>query len=74
MYIAQKIELKPNKTTKAILEQYFGYSRYIYNKALATWNEMYKEHQENGLLEKPTHRRVRDRLKRNKEDWEDRLS
>lgn len=71
MYIAQKIELKPNKTTKTILEQYFGYSRYIYNKALATWNEMYEEHQENGLLEKPTHRRVRDRLKKNKEEWEE---
>lgn len=73
MYIAQKIELKPNKTTKAILEGYFGYSRYIYNKALATWNEMYEEYKDGKCEYSPNNWNVRNRLKTIKEDWESEL-
>ena len=40
-YNARKIELRLNKEQKKILDQAFGYSRYIYNKALDEWKRMY---------------------------------
>src|SRR5699024_7198319 len=70
MYKAIKIELKPNKEQKEIFNQAFGYSRYIYNKALDQWIKMWQVHQSDKTLPKPTHRRVRDELKLNREDWE----
>jgi len=70
MYIAQKIELKPNNEVKKIFHQNFSYSRYIYNKALAEWNRMYEARKEDKNLSKPTHRRVRDNIKKMKEEWE----
>jgi len=70
MYIAQKIELKPNETTKKLLTEAFGYSRYIYNKALNEWKLMYNQYKLNPDKNKPTHRRIRDNLKSKKEDWE----
>ena len=73
VYLAQKIELKPNKDTKLYLNQCFGYSRYIFNKALNEWQEMYDENTRNKSFPKPTHRLIRDRLKNIKEEWEDTL-
>ena len=70
MYLSQKIELKLNKQQKEDFKQYFGYSRYIYNKALDVWSQMYRDYQSDNTLKKPTHRRVRDFLKKNLEDWE----
>jgi len=71
MYKSIKIELRPNKSQKQIFDQAFGYSRYIYNKALDTWIKMYEDHKLDNSKEKPTHRRVRNILKKNKEEWED---
>jgi len=71
MYKSIKIELKPNKEQKEIFNQAFGYSRYIYNKALDQWIKMWNAHQSDKTLPKPTHRRVRDELKLIKEEWEE---
>lgn len=71
MYLAQKIELKPNKELVNAFQQSFGYSRYIYNKALETWNNMYDKYLEDNSNPKPNHRKVRDILKHSKEDWEE---
>jgi putative transposase len=73
VYLAQKIELKPNKSTKKYLNQCFGYSRYIFNKALNEWQDIYNKNKEDKSLPKPTHRLIRDRLKSIKEEWEDEL-
>ncbi|WRM43561.1 mobile element protein [Staphylococcus phage LY01] len=70
MYKSIKIELKPNKEQREIFNQAFGYSRYIYNKALNKWKYMWNNYQIDKSLPKPTHRRVRDELKKCKEDWE----
>ena len=65
MIISQKIRIYPNKTTQKQFDEWFSYRRFNYNRALRVWNEMYA----NG--EKPTERRVRDKIKRElKEEWE----
>lgn len=71
MYKSIKIEIRPNKSQIEIFEQAFGYSRYIYNKALSKWKEMYEEWKLDNSKQKPTHRKVRDELKKSKEDWEE---
>lgn len=68
MILTHKIRIYPNKTTIKQFEQYFGYSRYCYNKGLNTWEKEYN------LGNKPNGRRVRDILKKNKEEWEKELS
>ena len=69
-YTARKIELRPNKEQKKIFEQAFGYSRYIYNKALDEWKKMYEAWKEDNSQTKPSNRKVRDRLRVLREDWE----
>ena len=70
-YNARKIELKLNEEQKKIFEQAFGYSRYIYNKALDEWKRMYESWKEGNSQDKPNNTRVRDTLKASKEDWEE---
>ena len=41
-YNARKIELRLNEEQKKIFDQAFGYSRYVYNKALDEWKRMYE--------------------------------
>ena len=69
-YNARKIELRLNEEQKKIFEQAFGYSRYIYNKALDEWKRMYETWKEDNSQLKPNNRKVRDSLKASKEDWE----
>ena len=69
-YNARKIELRLNEEQKQILEQAFGYSRYIYNKALDEWKRMYEAWKEDKSQVRPNNRKVRDSLKASKEDWE----
>ena len=69
-YNARKIELRLNEEQKKIFEQAFGYSRYIYNKALDEWKKMYGAWKEDNSQIKPNNRNVRDRLKDSREDWE----
>ena len=69
-YTARKIELRPNEEQKQIFEQAFGYSRYIYNKALDEWKQMYEAWKEDNSQTKPNNRKVRDNLKTSREDWE----
>ena len=69
-YTARKIELRLNKEQKKIFEQAFGYSRYVYNKALDEWKRMYKAWEEDNSKDKPSNRKVRDRLRVLREDWE----
>lgn len=65
MILTHKIRIYPNKTLIKQFEGYFGYTRYVYNKSLNIWNEMYKDDL------KPNERKVRDEYKRNrKELWE----
>ena len=71
MYVSQKIELSPNKSTQDLLEKYFGYSRYIFNKGLETWNILYDEYKKGNSLFGPTSRTIRDQLKKQREDWEE---
>ena len=72
MILTQKIRIKPNKTTAKLLNQYFGYSRYIFNQGLNLWNNNYKENL------KPNGRKIRDELKllkkENNYEWERKLS
>ena len=69
-YTARKIELRLNEEQKQIFDQAFGYSRYIYNKALDEWKKMYEAWKEDDSQAKPNNRKVRDRLKVLREDWE----
>lgn len=50
---AHKIRLVPNKTQLELLYKAAGTSRYVYNWAVAKWEELYKEHKNKGT-EKPT--------------------
>ena len=69
-YNARKIELRLNEEQKKIFEQAFGYSRYIYNKALDEWKRMYEAWKEDSSQVKPNNRKVRDSLKASRDDWE----
>ena len=69
-YNARKIELRLNEEQKKIFDQAFGYSRYIYNKALDEWKRMYEAWKEDDSQVKPNNMKVRDNLKAFKEDWE----
>ena len=69
-YNARKIELRLNEEQKKIFDQAFGYSRYIYNKALDEWKRMYEAWKEDNFQVRPNNRNVRDNLKASKEDWE----
>lgn len=66
--LTHKMEIKPNKTCINLIEPYFGYSRYCYNRALDVWNKEYLKGN------KPTGRKVRDIIRPNKEEWESKLS
>ena len=69
-YNARKIELRLNEEQKKIFEQAFGYSRYIYNKALDEWKRMYEDWKEDNSKTRPNNRKIRDSLKSSREDWE----
>lgn len=69
-YNARKIELRLNEEQKKVFDQAFGYSRYIYNKALDEWKRMYEAWKEDNSQVRPNNRNVRDNLKASKEDWE----
>ena len=69
-YDARKIELRLNDEQKKIFDRAFGYSRYIYNKALDEWKRMYEAWKEDNSQPKPNNRKVRDSLKASREDWE----
>ena len=69
-YNARKIELRLNEEQKKIFDQAFGYSRYVYNKALDEWKRMYEAWKEDNSQVKPNNRKVRDSLKASREDWE----
>ena len=69
-YTARKIELRLNKEQEKTFDQAFGYSRYIYNKALDEWKKMYEAWKEDNSQTKPNYRKVRDVLKASREDWE----
>ena len=69
-YTARKIELRLNEEQKKIFNQAFGYSRYIYNKALDEWKRMYEAWKADNSQAKPNNRKVRDILKASREDWE----
>ena len=69
-YNARKIELRLNEEQKQIFKQAFGYSRYIYNKALDEWKRMYEAWKEDDSQTRPNNRKVRDSLKDSMENWE----
>ena len=69
-YNARKIELRLNEEQKKTFNQAFGYSRYIYNKALDEWKRMYEAWKEDNSQTKPNNRKVRDVLRVSREDWE----
>lgn len=70
-YNARKIELRLNEEQKQIFNQAFGYSRYVYNKALDEWKKIYNAWKEDNSQTKPNNRKIRDNLKSSKEDWEE---
>ena len=69
-YNARRIELRLNEEQKKTFNQAFGYSRYIYNKALDEWKRMYEAWKEDNSQTKPNNRNVRDVLRVSREDWE----
>ena len=65
-----QITIYPNSTMRKVIKDNFNYSRYIYNKALGTWNRLYQEYQKDPSAPKPNHYLVRNTLVANKENWE----
>ena len=61
--LTHKIHIKPNKTICKLLDNYFGYSRHIYNRGLALWNDEYLKGN------KPNGRKIRDIIKSNPLEW-----
>ena len=74
MIQTHQIKIYPNSTMRKVIESNFHYSRYIYNKALETWNQLYKEHQKDSKAPQPNYYFVRNLLVSNKEEWEQGLS
>ena len=69
-YNARKIELRLNEEQRLIFDQAFGYSRYIYNKALDEWKRMYEAWKEDNSQPKPNDRKIRSIMRERREDWE----
>ena len=57
MVRTHKIRMYPNKTQKLLLDEYFHYARFNYNRALDTWQKLYNDG------ENPNARSVRDKIK-----------
>ena len=74
MIQTHQIKIYPNSTMIKVIESNFHYSRYIYNKALETWNQLYQENKKDSKAPKPNYYFVRNLLVSNKEDWEQELS
>ncbi len=75
MIKTHKVKIYPNATMSKELEKLFDYRRFIWNKGLKVWQEMYEESQlmaDKHIL--PNERKVRDELVRDKADWQYRLS
>ena len=70
-----KIRLYPNAEMVAVITELMDYNRFCWNKGLETWNAMYEESllMENKKL-RPSERKVRNELVRNKDDWQHQLS
>lgn len=69
------VKLYPNSHMKKYLNTLFGYRRYCWNQALATWNEQYEVYTlnpDNNV--KPSEYGVRNELVANKQDWQYALS
>lgn len=75
MIKTHKIKIYPNSHMREELEKIFDYRRYVWNLALATWNDMYDV---SIILDdkrqRPNERKVRDELVRDKADWQYRFS
>jgi putative transposase len=75
MIKTHKVKIYPNATMSKELEKLFDYRRFVWNKGLEVWREMYEESQ---LMAdkhlKPNERKVRDELVRDKADWQYQLS
>ena len=50
---AHKIRMYPNKWQEAVLKQHIGAARFVYNWALAKWNEQFEQHKLDHSIEKP---------------------
>jgi hypothetical protein len=61
--LTHKIHIKPNKTVIKLLDNYFGYSRHIYNRGLSLWKDEYIKGN------KPNGRKIRDIIKNNPLEW-----
>lgn len=75
MIKTHKVKIYPNATIIKELENLFDYRRFVWNKGLEVWQEMYEAAQ---LMSdkhlKPNERKVRDELVRDKADWQYQLS
>ena len=75
MIKTHKVKIYPNATTCKELEKLFDYRRFVWNKGLEVWQEMYEASK---LMSdkhlKPNERKVRDELDRDKADGQYQLS
>ena len=69
MYKTEVVKLYPNSTMKKLFEDYCNARNFYWNKALETWNEMYREYKKTGE-NKPSEYSVRKQMIHNKAEWE----
>ena len=69
------VRLYPNAEMKQVLDELCDYRRFVWNKGLETWNDMYQVSKTSGdKALRPNHNKVRNALVAAKEDWQYALS
>ena len=66
---AHKIRMYPNKRQEAVLRQHLGAARFVYNWALATWNEQFAQHKLDHSVEKPNFVKISRRWTQEHPEW-----
>lgn len=66
---AHKIRMYPNKRQEAVLRQHLGAARFVYNWALATWNEQFEQHKLDHSIEKPNFVKISRRWTQEHPEW-----
>lgn len=68
--LGNRIKLYPNKTMQRQLDEYFNFSRYLWNISLETWNRMYEEYKSGDRDKTPSRFPLAKELRANvREEW-----
>jgi len=75
MKLGQTVKLYPNQKQIKYFEENFNYTRYLYNKGLTEWKNMYNRYKfTKNIKDKPSQYNIRNFLRYSKEEWENGLS